>query len=223
MLAGLAVNAILAAAVGTAFCLQSVGAAPISAADPHSAEPVRGAPSFVRDRTAQSDPVTDVPSIHIPAGGSANPSGATDWRGAKTLVNSFDSREFELNVSDDKYSDAAACVYPDSYLRTLAGGQDDCGVIKPGVDESEVLTLPFLAICGWAVVILAVAGLRHFYRNWRVRRWLRRAGVQRIVLGAARPRSTARDTTRRTSSRSRPRPRRYAGRSGAVWDYTTDK
>src|SRR5207244_11474862 len=87
----------------------------------------------------------------------------------------FDSRPLELSPSDESYkiySAPGACVYPDSYLRRLAGGPDDCQVIQPDDDESGVLALPFLAVSGWAMVILAVAGLHHFYGNWRVRRRL---------------------------------------------------
>jgi len=207
----LAVNVMLAAAAATILCPQSVSAAPISATDPHSGEAVHGgSPSF----TASSL----IPGVHIPAAeGTLYSIEATGWRGAGlffehfptiALVSSwFDSREFELNVADDKYKYSASttCVYPDSYLRTLGGGADDCGVVNS--DESEVLTLPFLAILGWGLVIVTVAGLYNVYGNWRVRRWFRRAGAQGVGVGARRPRGMA----RRSSSRSKPRSRRYAG------------
>jgi len=226
-LARLAVNVILAATVETILCLQTVSAAPISAIDPHSGEPVHGGPpSFtasplLEKKTIPSDPLIDVPSVHIPAEGTLYSIEAMGWRGAKlffdhfptiaSLSGLFDSREFELNVSDDKhkYSASTTCVYPDSYLRTLGGGEDDCGVVNP--DESEVLTLPFLAILGWGLVIVTVAGLYNFYANRRVRRWFRRVGAQGVGVGAARQRGNARGTARRSSSRSKPRSRRYAG------------
>ncbi len=204
---------ILAAAAATILCLQSVSAAPISATDPHSGESVHGgSPSF----TASSL----IPGVHIPAAeGTLYSIEATGWRGAglffehfptiASVSGLFDSAEFELNVSDDKhkYSASTTCVYPDSYLRTLGGGEDDCGVVNP--DESEVLTLPFLAILGWGLVIVTVAGLYNLCGNWRVRRSLRRVGAQGV--GGAKRRGVARGTARRSSSRSKQRSRRYAG------------
>ena len=51
----------------------------------------------------------------------------------------FDGRELKLSAAgDDKsemFVDPAACVYPDAFLRLLAGGRDDCGLLKPGADE----------------------------------------------------------------------------------------
>ncbi len=53
----------------------------------------------------------------------------------------FDGRELKLSAAgDDKsemFVDPAACVYPDAFLRLLAGGRDDCGLRKPGADETE--------------------------------------------------------------------------------------
>ena len=225
-LARSAVDVILAAAVETFLCLQTVSAAPISAIDPHSGESVHGDPpsftasSFVAKKSISSDPLIDVPSAHIPAEGTLSSIAATGWRGAKLFFDHFstiasvsglfDSREFELNVSDDthKYSASTTCIYPDSYLHTLGGGEDECEVVNP--DESEVLTLPFLAILGWGLVIVTVAGLYNFCGNWRIRRWLRRVGAQGVGVGAAKRRGVARGTARRSSSRSKPRSRRYA-------------
>jgi len=223
----LAVNVILAAAAATILCLQTVSAAPISAIDPHSGEPVHGGPpsftafSLLEKKTTPSDPPSDVPSVHISVEGTLYSIEASGWRGAglffdhlstiASVSGLFDSREFELNVADDKhkYSASTTCVYPDSYLRTLGGGEDDCGVVSPG--QSEVLTLPFLAILGWGLVIVTVAGLYNFCGNWRVRRSLRRVGAQGVGAGVARQRGNARGTTRRSSSRSKQRSRRYAG------------
>src|ERR1700730_13582011 len=203
-LARSAVDVILAAAVETFLCLQTVSAAPISAIDPHSGESVHGDPpsftasSFVAKKSISSDPLIDVPSAHIPAEGTLSSIAATGWRGAKLFFGHFPtiasesglfaSREFELNFADDKhkYSVSTTCVYPDSYLRTLGGGKDECGVVYP--DESEVFTLPFLAILGWGLVIVTVAGLYNFYANRRVRRWFRRVGAQGVGVGAARQR-----------------------------------
>jgi hypothetical protein len=224
-LARLALNLMLAAAVKTILCLQTAGAAPLPAIDPHSGDSVHGDPppftasSLLEKKTIPPDPPSDVPSVHIAAEGTLYSIEATGWRGAglffdhfstiASVSGLFDSGEFELNVSDDKhkYSSSTSCVYPDSYLRTLDGGQDDCGVVNP--DESEVFTLPFLAILGWGLVIVTVAGLYNLCGNWRVRRSLRRVGAQGI--GAARQRSIAPGTARRSSSRRKPRSRRYAG------------
>jgi hypothetical protein len=226
-LARLAVNLMLAAAAETILCLQTVSAAPISAIDPHSGEWVHGGPpsftagSLLVKKTSPSDPLIDVPSAHILAEGTLYSIEATGWRGAGLFFGHFPtiasesglfaSREFELNVADDKhkYSVSTTCVYPDSYLRTLGGGKDECGVVNP--DESEVFTLPFLAILGWGFVIVTVAGLYNFYANRRVRRWSRRVGAQGVGVGAERQRGNARGTARRSSSRNGPRSRRYAG------------
>jgi hypothetical protein len=224
-LARLAVNLMLAAVVETILCLQTAGAAPIPALDPHSGESVYGGPpsftasSLLEKKTIPPDPPSDVASAHIAAEGTLYSIEATGRRGAglfsdhvptiASVSGLFDSKEFELNVADDKrkYSASTRCVYPDSYLRTRGGGEDDCGVVNP--DESEVLTLPFLAILGWGLVIVTVTGLYNVCGNWRVRRWLRRVGAQGV--SAARQRGVARRTARRSSSRSKPRSRRYAG------------
>jgi hypothetical protein len=221
----LAVNVILAAAAATILCLQTVSAAPISAIDPHSGETVCGDPPpltvsyLLEKKTIRSDSPIDLPSVHISAEGTLYSIEATGSRGAglffdhfstiASVSGLFDSGQFELNVSDDKhkYSASTTCVYPDSYLRTLDGGEDDCGVVNP--DESEVFTLPFLAILGWGLVIVTVTGLYNLCGNWRVRRWLRRVGAQGV--GGAKRRGVARGTARRSSSRNGPRSRRYAG------------
>src|SRR5277367_294806 len=97
--------------------------------------------------------------------------------GADPTAGWFDDRALKLSAAgDDKsdmFVDPAACVYPDALLRSLAGGQDDCGLLKPGADESEILTLPFLALSAWVGVICAIAALHYFHRNWRLWRWLR--------------------------------------------------
>jgi hypothetical protein len=105
--------------------------------------------------------------------------------GVTAVSDLFDAREFELSLLDENYklySDAGTCVYPESYLRTLAGGEDECGVLKPGAGDPEGFGLPFLALSGWALLILAVAGLHYAYGNWRVRRWRRRLLAQGIVM-----------------------------------------
>ena len=58
---------------------------------------------------------------------------------ADPIAGWFDERELKLSAAgDDKsdmFVDPAACVYPDAFLRSLAGGRDDCGLLKPGADE----------------------------------------------------------------------------------------
>ena len=115
----------------------------------------------------------------------------------------FDERELKLGApGDDKsdmFVDPTACIYPEAYLRSLAGGRDDCGVLKPGRDETETLTLPFLALSGWVLVIGAVAALHHFHHNWRVRRWLRRMEAQGLAPSGTHSR---RSPHRRTGGRA---------------------
>jgi len=120
----------------------------------------------------------------------------------------------KLSETDVKFAvfvNPTACVYPDSFLRTLAGGRDDCGLLKPGPDEAEFLTLPFLAVSGWVLVISGVAGLHYLHRNWRVRRWLRRMQAQGLAPSAASPRRSSQRRERRSSRHDRAGSRRYAG------------
>src|SRR5262249_10839720 len=129
----------------------------------------------------------------------------------------FDTREFELNLADDKhrlYPDPPNCVFPDSYLRLLSGGRDDCNTINPGEEDSEILTLPFLALLGWTLVILAVAASHRFYGYWQMRQSLGRVAPRVVAIGAADPRVMTRRRLKRSSSRGRSprhRRRRYAG------------
>ena len=126
----------------------------------------------------------------------------------------FDETELKLSETDDKFDvfvDPSACIYPDSFLRTLAGGRDNCSFLKPGTDESEVLTLPFLALSGWVLVISGVAALHYYHRNWRVRRWLRRMQAKGLAPSGASPRRSSQGRPRRSSRRDRAGSRRYAG------------
>jgi hypothetical protein len=126
----------------------------------------------------------------------------------------FRSREFELSITEEEYkrhSSPAPCVSSESILRRLAGGAEDCPAIRPGIVESEFFNLPVLAICGWGLVVLAVAGLYRLYGIWRVRRWLRRMRAQGFVPSAVTARRLPGRRARRSSSRSKSRPRRYAG------------
>ena len=127
----------------------------------------------------------------------------------------FDGRELKLSAAgDDKsemFVDPAACVYPDAFLRLLAGGRDDCGLLKSGADETEILTLPFLALTAWVLVICGVAGLHYFHRNWRLWRWLRSLRAQGFVPSATNWRRPPQRRHRRSSRHHRAASRRYAG------------
>jgi hypothetical protein len=144
---------------------------------------------------------TDLPAImsaELTVGGALTLAPANNW---------FDSREFEFSAADHNptaFSDAGGCVYPDSYLRSLGGGPDECRVLLPGDDRSAIVTLPFLAASGWVLAICGIAGLRRAYGKWRIRRWVRRLHALGLVFLSADSRSL--------NSRGRSRSRRYAGR-----------
>lgn len=139
----------------------------------------------------------------------------------------FDDRELKLSATGgdktDLLIDPNACVYPDSFLRNLAGGRDDCGFLRPGPDQSEIFTLPFLALSAWVLVICAVAALHHFRRKWRLQPWLRRMQAQGFAPGLAPgsapglapistyPRRSPYRRSRRSSRHGRATSRRYAG------------
>jgi hypothetical protein len=115
-LARLAVNLMLAAAVETILCLQTVSAAPISAIDPHSGEPAQGGPpsftagSLLEKKTTPPDPLIDVPGAHIPPD-TCSLIEATGWRGADFFCHIFLRsprsgllpQGVQLNVADDNY------------------------------------------------------------------------------------------------------------------------
>jgi hypothetical protein len=183
-------------------------------ADPAAALIVEGQPANLivpPSPFARAEPRPAQPHSIDPAatGGAADPASQADSIGSW-----FDETVLKLSATDDKFDvfvDPGACVYPDSFLRILAGGRDNCSFLKPGTDESEVLTLPFLALSGWAFLISGVAALHYFHRNWRVRRWLRRMQAQGLAPSAASPRRSPQHRERRSSRRDRASSRRYAG------------
>ena len=170
---------VLAAALPAVWSMQTAGpaAAPLIEAQP--AEVLRP-PPLAGAETRAAQPRSIDPAA---AAGAVDATAQAD-----PMAGWFDKRELKLGAAgDDKsamFVDPAACVYPDAFLRALAGGRDDCGLLKPGADEYEILTLPFLAVSAWVLVICGVAGLHHFYRNWRLRRWLRWAWLRESFLSS---------------------------------------
>ena len=203
----LVIIAVLAAALPAVLSMQTAGPAAAPLVDTHPAEVLVGPPPVAgaETRTAQPhsiEPATAAGAVDAPM--EADPTAG--W---------FDGRELKLSAAgDDKsemFVDPAACVYPDAFLRLLAGGRDDCGLRKPGTDETEILTLPFLALTAWVLVICGVAGLHYFHRNWRLWRWLRSLRAQGFVPSATNWRRPPQRRHRRSSRHHRTASRRYAG------------
>ena len=203
----LVIIAVLAAALPAVLSMQTAGPAAAPLVDTHPAEVLVGPPPVAgaEARTAQPhsiEPAAAAGAVDAPM--EADPTAG--W---------FDGRELKLSAAgDDKsemFVDPAACVYPDAFLRLLAGGRDDCGLRKPGTDETEILTLPFLALTAWVLVICGVAGLHYFHRNWRLWRWLRSLRAQGFVPSATNWRRPPQRRHRRSSRHHRTASRRYAG------------
>jgi hypothetical protein len=203
----LVIIAVLAAALPAVLSMQTAGpaAAPLVEAQPAeflvAPPPPRGA------ETTTAHPYSIDPAVADPAIDAAP--------GTDPAARWFDERELKLSAAgDDKsgmFVDPAACVYPDAFLRSLAGGRDNCGLLKPGADESEILTLPFLALSAWVVVICAIAALHHFHRNWHLWRWLRTMRAQGLVPSETNWRRPRQHRHRRSSRHGRTASRRYAG------------
>jgi hypothetical protein len=203
----LVIIAVLAAASPAVLSVQTTGpaAAPLVEAQP--AELLLGPPPLAgaEARTAQPHSIDPAAAAGaIDAAAEADP--IAGW---------FDKRELKLSAAgDDKsemFVDPAACVYPDAFLRSLAGGRDDCGLLKPSADVSEILSLPFLALSAWVLVICGVAGLHHFHRNWRLWRWLSSMRAQGLVPSATNWRRPPQRRHHRSSRHRRTASRRYAG------------
>lgn len=203
----LVIIAVLAAALPAVLSMQTAGPAAAPLVDTHPAEVLVGPPPVAGAETRTAQPHSIEP---------AAAAGAVDARmEADPPAGWFDGRELRLSAAgDDKsemFVDPAACVYPDAFLRLLAGGRDDCGLRKPGADETEILTLPFLALTAWVLVICGVAGLHYFHRNWRLWRWLRSLRAQGFVPSATNWRRPPQRRHRRSSRHHRTASRRYAG------------
>jgi len=199
--------AVLTAALPAVLSMQTAGPAAAPLVDTHPAEVLVGPPPVAGAETRTAQPHSIEP---------AAAAGAVDARmEADPPTGWFDGRELRLSAAgDDKsemFVDPAACVYPDAFLRLLAGGRDDCGLRKPGADETEILTLPFLALTAWVLVICGVAGLHYFHRNWRLWRWLRSLRAQGFVPSATNWRRPPQRRHRRSSRHHRTASRRYAG------------
>lgn len=211
-LARLAISAVVGAAMQAALCMPTVSAAPVSVPYGLSAEQRAETPSDPGDREPEAS-ASGTPAADLVSVGYAETL-ATDLPSARWIDGLFRSREVELSITEDEYkrhSPPASCVNSESFLRRLAGGAEDCPAMKPGTDESDVFSLPFLAICGWVVIVLAIAGLHRFYGIWRVRRWLRRMRAQGFLPSGANPRRIRARGARRSTSRGKSRSRRYAG------------
>lgn len=203
----LVIIAVLAAALPAVLSMQTAGPAAAPLVDTHPAEVLVGPPPVAGAETRTAQPHSIEP---------AAAAGAVDApMEADPTAGWFDGRELKLSAAgDDKsemFVDPAACVYPDAFLRLLAGGRDDCGLRKPGADETEILTLPFLALTAWVLVICGVAGLHYFHRNWRLWRWLRSLRAQGFVPSATNWRRPPQRRHRRSSRHHRTASRRYAG------------
>jgi hypothetical protein len=206
-LSRLVIIAVLAAALPAVLSMQTAGPAAAPLVDTHPAEVLVGPPPVAGAETRTAQPHSIEP---------AAAAGAVDApMEADPTAGWFDGRELKLSAAgDDKsemFVDPAACVYPDAFLRLLAGGRDDCGLRKPGTDETEILTLPFLALTAWVLVICGVAGLHYFHRNWRLWRWLRSLRAQGFVPSATNWRRPPQRRHRRSSRHHRTASRRYAG------------
>jgi hypothetical protein len=203
----LVIIAVLAAALPAVLSMRTAGPAAAPLVDTHPAEVLVGPPPVAGAETRTAQPHSIEP---------AAAAGAVDApMEADPTAGWFDGRELKLSAAgDDKsemFVDPAACVYPDAFLRLLAGGRDDCGLRKPGTDETEILTLPFLALTAWVLVICGVAGLHYFHRNWRLWRWLRSLRAQGFVPSATNWRRPPQRRHRRSSRHHRTASRRYAG------------
>ena len=198
--------AVLAAALPAVLSMRTAGPAAAPLVDTHPAEVLVGPPPVAGAETRTVQPHSIAP---------AAAAGAVDApMEADPTAGWFDGRELKLSAAgDDKsemFVDPAACVYPDAFLRLLAGGRDDCS-LQPGTDETEILTLPFLALTAWVLVICGVAGLHYFHRNWRLWRWLRSLRAQGFVPSATNWRRPPQRRHRRSSRHHRTASRRYAG------------
>jgi hypothetical protein len=206
-LSRLVIIAVLAAALPAVLPMLTAGPAAGPLVEAQRAEFLVAPPPPLGAKRRTAHPYSIDPAVVAPAIDAAP--------GADPTAGWFDDRDLKLSAAgDDKsdmFVDPTACVYPDAYLRSLAGGRDDCTLLKPGSDESEILTLPFLALSAWILVICAIAAAHHFRRNWRLWRWLRSMRAQGLVPSGTNWRRPPQRRHRRSSRHGRIASRRYAG------------
>jgi hypothetical protein len=197
----------LLAGLPAVLLMQTAGPAAGPLVGAQSAEFLVAQPPPLGTERKPAHPYSIDPAVVVPAIDAAP--------GADPTAGWFDDRELKLSAAgDDKsdiFVDPTACVYPDAYLRSLAGGRNDCALLKPGTDDAEIPTLPLLALSTWVVVICAIAALHHFHRNWRLWRWLRSMRAQGLVPSGTNSRRPPRRRHRRSSRHGRTASRRYAG------------
>jgi hypothetical protein len=206
-LIGLVYSAITAIAA-TALSLQIVSAAPVSTIDPQSADLV--APASYSSE-ASSAVENSTPAVESPKQSEIAPP-SEELLPTGSVAGWFAGGGTELGFSDDKSAlqiDPAACLYLDSYLRSARGERDDCRILTPG-DDSKILTLPYLALSAWVLVVIAAAGVYHLYRRYRVRRWLHQLRGRGLAPPVASRRVQVARRSRRLRSRGRSRGRSYA-------------
>jgi len=198
----------IAAIAATVLSLQAVSAAPASTIDPRSAGLVEAAPSTSEafSTVESSTPAAESPKQFeiAPPSGEFLPTGSVAYW--------FDGGGTELGFSDDKSAlqiDSAACLYLDSYVHSVRGERGDCRILPPG-DDSKILTLPYLALSAWALVVIAAAGVYHLYRRYRARRWLHQLRGRGLAPPVANRRGQVARRSRRLRSRGRSRRRSYA-------------
>src|SRR5215469_13038989 len=205
-LIGLVYGAI-AAIAATVLSLQAPSAAPVSTIDPQSADLVAAVPYSSQAFSGVESSTPAVESLKqfeiVPPGEQLLPAGpVAGW---------FAGGGTEFGLSGDKsalQTDPAACLYLDSYLHRARGERDDCRILTPG-DDSKILTLPYLALSAWALVVIAAAGAYHLYRRYQVRRWLHQLRGRGLAPPVASRRVQVARRSRRLRSRGRSRRRSY--------------
>ena len=198
----------IAAIAATVLSLQAPSAAPVSTIDPQSADLVAAAPYSSQAFSAVESLTPAVESLKqfeiVPPG--------EELLQARSVAGWFAGGGTEFGFSGDKSAlqiDPAACLYLDSYLHSARGERDDCRILTPG-DDSKILTLLYLALSAWVLVVIAAAGVYHLYRRYRVRRWLHQLRGRGLAPPVASRRVQVARRSRRLRSRGRSRRRSYA-------------
>jgi hypothetical protein len=163
--------------VAGCFAMRSAGAAPAAVADTQAPEfapaapPGSTAPSVIADTAAVPEPAADALMVdHLNAAGTAG-----NW---------FAASELDPNVLRDKSGmqvAPGACLYPRGDAGGRGGG-GDCRLLQAGGDGSTIFTMPMVAILGWVLAIVSVAGGYYLNRYWRTRRWLHQMRSQGIMV-----------------------------------------